>query len=72
MWGALNLLVGPEAGERDTKKNKAFLPCCLSLDLEVGREDSRIHAFAGVRADTGQRMVFRASSVESVGKLWFW
>ena len=27
---------------------------CLSLDLEVGVRDSRIHAFAGVRSDTGQ------------------
>ena len=26
---------------------------CLSLDLEVGIRDSRIHAFAGVRSDTG-------------------
>ena len=27
---------------------------CLSLDLEVGRADGRIHAVAGVRPDTGQ------------------
>ena len=25
---------------------------CLSLDLEVGRNDGRIHALAGVRPDT--------------------
>ena len=31
----------------------------LSLDLEVGREDRRIRAFAGVRADTGRRVLFR-------------
>ena len=30
----------------------------LSLDLEVGRKDRRIHAFAAVRSDTGQRLVF--------------
>ena len=29
---------------------------CLSLDLEVGVRDSRIHAFAGVRSDTGQSL----------------
>ena len=29
---------------------------CLSLDLEVGRADDRIHAFAGVRPDTGQKV----------------
>ena len=27
---------------------------CLSLDLEVGRSDNRIHALAGVRPDTGE------------------
>ena len=27
---------------------------CLSVDLEVGRADDRIHAIAGVRPDTGQ------------------
>ena len=29
---------------------------CLSLDLEVGVRDTRIHAFAGVRSDTGQSL----------------
>ena len=29
---------------------------CLSLDLEVGKADSRIHALAGVRPDTGQKV----------------
>ncbi len=29
---------------------------CLSLDLEVGVRDSRIHAFAGLRSDTGQSL----------------
>ena len=29
---------------------------CLSLDLEVGRADKRIHALAGVRPDTGQKL----------------
>ena len=30
---------------------------CLSLDLEVGKADNRIHALAGVRPDTGQSMI---------------
>ena len=30
---------------------------CLSLDLEVGRADERIHALAGVRPGTGQSLV---------------
>ena len=29
---------------------------CLSLDLEVGKGDARIHALAGVRPDTGQAL----------------
>lgn len=31
---------------------------CISLDLEVGKQDNRIHAFAAVRSDTGQSVVF--------------
>ena len=33
-------------------------PSCVSIDLEVGKKDGRIHALAGVRADTGARLVF--------------
>ena len=35
------------------------LAACLSLDLEVRRQDNRIHALAGVRPDTGQRIAVR-------------
>ena len=35
-----------------------LLSRCLSLDLEVGVQDRRIHAFAGVRSDTGQTLTF--------------
>ena len=31
---------------------------CLSLDLEVGKQDHRIHAFAAVRPNVGQPLVF--------------
>ena len=31
---------------------------CLSVDLEVSKKTGRIHAFAGVRHDTGQSVVF--------------
>ena len=34
-----------------------MLARCLSLDLEVGRADERIHALAGVRPDTGQSLI---------------
>ena len=33
---------------------------CLSLDLEVGKRDGRIHAFAGVRPDLDEAMTFPA------------
>ncbi len=31
---------------------------CLAVDLEVTKETERIHAFAGIRPDTGQTVVF--------------
>ena len=48
---------------REIRGSKPFSPCCLSLDLEVGKGDSRIHAFAGVRADTGRRFVFTGGNL---------
>ena len=33
----------------------SFRPACVSLDLEVGKDD-RIHAFGAVRSDTGRSM----------------
>ena len=35
------------------RNDEPFRPRCLSLDLEVGRQDGRIHAFGAVRGDTG-------------------
>ena len=46
-------------------ENTTFSPRCLSLDLEVGKADSRIHALAGVRADTGRRFVFSGGDLAS-------
>ena len=46
--------------ERDTTTNLS--EHCLSLDLEVGVEDRRIHGFAAVRPDTGQPLLFPAGS----------
>ena len=37
-----------------SKRDEAYKPRCLSLDLEVGKEDGRIRAFGAVRGDTGQ------------------
>ena len=40
-----------------------FAPPCLSLDLEVGTQDSRIHAFAAVRPDTDPPLVFSGGNL---------
>ncbi len=40
-----------------------FSPRCLSLDLEVGKRNRHIHAFAAVRSDRGQRLVFRGGNL---------
>ena len=42
-----------------------FAPRCLSLDLEVGREDRRIRAFAALRPDTGGRLVFHGGDLDA-------
>ena len=36
---------------------------CLSLDLEVNKKDGRIRCFAGVRSDTGQRVLYRGGGL---------
>ena len=36
---------------------------CLSLDLEVGKQDRRIHAFAAIRSDTDDRLVFNGGNL---------
>ena len=43
--------------------SSVFSPPCLSLDLEVGKQDKRIHAFAAVQADTGQRLACRGGGL---------
>lgn len=41
----------------------AFKPKCLSIDLEVGKEDGRIHRFAAVRGDTGETVIYGSGSL---------
>lgn len=38
--------------------NSGFLSRCVSLDLEVGKEDRRIHAIGAVRTDTDRRLAY--------------
>lgn len=40
-----------------------FAPRCLSLDLEVGVDDARIHQFAAVRGDTNQAYAFQKGNL---------
>jgi ATP-dependent DNA helicase RecQ len=44
---------------KEKTKVSGFSPNCLSLDLEVGKKDGRIHAFAGINGKTGQSYVYR-------------
>ena len=49
----------------DTHKSECgepFRPRCLSLDLEVGKDDGRIRAFGAVRGDTGRGHSGRGSA----------
>ena len=46
-------------GPSDQDRRLSFR--CLSLDLEVGVQDRRIHKFAAVRPDTGQSLIFPAA-----------
>jgi ATP-dependent DNA helicase RecQ len=42
----------------------AFAPRCVSIDLEVGVQDGRIHRFAAVRADTSQSISFAGGDLK--------
>ena len=49
---------GTGIGEPGVVEDGTVPPRCVSLDLEVGKEDGRIRALAGVRADTGRSFAF--------------
>ena len=53
-----NAGTSPSPNEREV-----FSPRCLSLDLEVGKQNRRIHAVAAVRPDTGRRLVFQGGDL---------
>jgi ATP-dependent DNA helicase RecQ len=42
-----------------------FAPRCLSIDLEVGRDDGQIHRFAAIRGDTGESFHFRSGHLQA-------
>jgi ATP-dependent DNA helicase RecQ len=43
----------------------SFAPRCLSLDLEVGRDNSRIYRFAAIRGDTGESLRFAGGDLSA-------
>ena len=55
----------PESTSPPPKAESDYAPPCLSLDLEVGRHDRRIRAFAAVRADTGEHVVFQGGDLSA-------
>jgi ATP-dependent DNA helicase RecQ len=44
--------------KKEKLDTSGFSPNCLSIDLEVGKNDSRIHTFAGILGKTGQAYVY--------------
>ena len=42
-----------------------FAPKCLSLDLEVGKADHRIHQFGAVRGDSGKTLSFTKGDLDA-------
>lgn len=49
--------------EGELPKATGFITRCLSLDLEVGRRDARIHQFAAVRGDSGLALTYGKGEV---------
>ncbi len=49
--------LGDEMTDAPAADRRPFAPKCLSIDLEVGRKDERIHQFAAVRGDDGRALV---------------
>jgi ATP-dependent DNA helicase RecQ len=47
----------------DARRPPPFQPRCVSIDLEVGVNDGRIHRFAAVRGDTGETLIFRGGNL---------
>ncbi|XYJ08768.1 RecQ family ATP-dependent DNA helicase [Telluria sp. B2] len=59
----------PQGASRETAaadgagQRPPLAPRCISVDLEVGVRDEKIHALAGVRGDTGGAYVFRQGNL---------
>ena len=53
----------PETSGRS--KSDHFLSRGVSIDLEVGRDDSRIHCFSAVRSENGDSFTFSRGNLQS-------
>ena len=62
--GSSKLKTGEDV-QKPRDKAGIFKPSCLSLDLEVGKKNNRIHAFAAVRPDTGELLVFPDGNLQA-------
>lgn len=51
--------------KKETSNSSSFSPNCLSIDLEVGRNDGRIHAFAGIHGKSGTAYVHRKGDLRN-------
>ncbi len=60
---------GGEA-QSEGQQQSGFAPRCLSIDLEVGVSDARIHRFAAVRGDTDESFSFAGGDLsKALGEL---
>ncbi len=54
-----------DGSQTPQSETRISLPPCLSLDLEIGRQDNRIHAFAAVRSDTDKSVTFSKGNLRT-------
>ena len=52
----------------DPSERLEFSPRCVSVDLEVGVKDGRIHQFAAVRGDSGESLVYQKGDLSAALK----
>ncbi|MEO8600073.1 MAG: DEAD/DEAH box helicase, partial [bacterium] len=57
-------MIEPAQLPSEATKTPCNGPLCLSIDLEVGIKDERIHSFAAVRGDNGTSFVFQGGNLQ--------
>lgn len=50
---------------KEPSRSRTLASRCLSIDLEVGKHDGRIHRFAAVRGDSGEALVFGGGDLKA-------